>query len=173
MEKLVVLDQLTAHGAVAVETGVLMADSVAGLECVAEVAECLANLSKGVTGASTVFHLVKLTSRIVLMCAEGNPGQWVPPVVLDQIVILLCYVLKSMIQIVMPSPSVNEAHETFVLAVLEKFVHMRDMAERELLRGWFGHLVNSKDEKMLKENLVELVRDVVIARDEAEIVRLS
>ncbi len=80
MQKLSLVDQLTAHGTAAVETGVTLAKFVASVEHVAEVAEVVADASKCVSGVSRLFHLLALSAHGVSMWAEANRGRRLLPV---------------------------------------------------------------------------------------------
>ncbi len=167
MEKLTILDELTADGAATIGTGATSADLVTDLDGVIEVVECVTNASKRGTGASSVFHLLKLAAQTVLMCAGANRGQRVP-VVLDEIVVLFRYVLKDIIEVVIPSPSGNGLYGSFVFVVLEKLLQTVGMAEQQILRGWISQIVNSGDVKKMEENVGELLHQVITIQNAAE-----
>ncbi len=102
------MDELIVYSATGVETGVTLTKLVACVTKVAETAEFVADASKCVTKVSTVFHLIRLGAQGVSMCAEACRGRRVLPVALDQIVILLRYVLESLTEILGSSQSVDE-----------------------------------------------------------------
>ncbi len=164
LQKLTIVDELTAHGGGAVETGATLVKLVASLERVAESAERAADATKCAAGISTIFHLVGLTTQSALMCAEAKRGRRVLPVRLRGILILLRYVLKSIMQIGKPSGNVNEVDDEFKFGVLEQVVSTLDMAETQLLRGWCGQFMNAEDVKRVEWKISDLRHMVVTVR---------
>ncbi len=122
LEKLSMVDKLTAQGAGAVGSGSTMAMLLTNMEHVAETAKSIGDVSKGVAGVSSIFNLVALCEQGVSMCAEANRGQMVLPIALDLMGILLEYVLKSVAEIVKPSRDVNEIDVDFVFRALRETV---------------------------------------------------
>ncbi len=76
------MDKLTIQGAAAVGLGGTLENLVAIAERVTETAELFANLSKCITGFSTIFQLVSLSAKGVSMCVEASRGQRVLSVAL-------------------------------------------------------------------------------------------
>ncbi len=74
MEKLSIVDKLTAQGAAAPGLGGTLQNLTAGAERVAETAELLANISKCIAGFSTIFQLVSLNAKEVSMSLEASSG---------------------------------------------------------------------------------------------------
>ncbi len=163
MEKLSIVDELVTHGTAAVETGASLSKLVACVERVAETAEFVADVSKCVSGVSTIFHLLALSAQGVSMCAEASRGRRVLPFALGRIVILLRYVLESMTAIMKPSRSVNELDKSFVFQVLKQTVGAMDMAETQLLRGRGSEFMNAEDVKEVEKRIEDLEPLVVIA----------
>ncbi len=157
LQKLTIVDELTAHDTAAVETGATLAKLVTSLECVAETTKFVADASKCVAGASTVFHLVRLTTQTVLMCAEVKRGRRVLPVPLRGIFLLLRFVLKNITEIVE-----DEIDEKFVFDILKEVVSTMDIAETQLLRGRGSEFINSEDVKKVETKIDEL-RHMVVA----------
>ncbi len=163
IQKLTIVDELTAHSTAAVETGATFTTIMASVELVAETAEYVASLSKSFAGVSTVFHLVALSAHVASMCAEANRGRRVLPIALGRIVILLRYVLESMTEIMSPSLSVRKIDEDFVFDVLKQTVSAMDVAETQLLRGRGSQFLNASDVKEVERKMKELEPLVVIA----------
>ncbi len=152
MQKLSPVDNLTAHGTAAVETGATLAKFVASVERVAEVAEVVVDASKCVSGVSMLFHLLALSAHGVSMWAEASLGRRVMPVALGQIVILLRYVLESMTEVMKQSRGVNLIDQDFVFDVLKGAVDAMDMTETQILRGRGGEIMNAENVKEVERN---------------------
>ncbi len=173
MQKLSIVDELTAHGTATVETGAALTKLVASVERVAETAELMADVSKCVAGVSTVFHLVVLSAQAVSMCAEANRGRRVLPVALGRVVILLRYVLESMGEIMKPSGNANELHKEFVLNVLKQTVCTMGKAETQLLRGRGSQIMNADDVKEVERKIEHLEPLVVTASNTSRICAMT
>ena len=165
MEKLAVADELILHGTAGVETGATLTKLVTCVTQIAETAEFVADVTKCVTGMSTVFHLISLGAQGVSMCAEARRGRRVLPVALGQIVILLRYVLESLTEILRSSKSVDEIDKDFMFNVLKRTLCTMDIAEAQLLRGWGGQIVKSSSVQEVEQKIEELEPLVVIARN--------
>ena len=169
IQKLSIVDDLTAHGTAVVETGAALTKLVASVERVSETAEFMADVSKCVAGVSTVFQLVGLSAQVVSMCAEANRGRRVLPVALGRVVILLRYVLESLGEIMKPSGNANELDKEFVLNVLKQTVCTMDMAETQLLRGRGSQIMNAEDVKEVERKIEQLEPLVVTVRNTSRI----
>ncbi len=152
MEKLSIVDKLSAQRGAAVGLGGTLVNLVASAERVTETAELLADLSKCITGFSTIFQLVSLSARRVSMCVEASRGRRVLPVALGQITVLLRYVLESLTKIMKHSSIVNETAVDFVFNTLKESVCVMDLAEVQLLRGRVAQIMNEDVKKVEKKN---------------------
>ncbi len=163
MQKLSLVDKMTAHGAVALGSGGTLEKLVKSAEHVTETAELLADLSKCIGGLSAIFQLVSLSAQGVSMWAEASRGRRVLLPALGQITILLWYVLESLAKIMEPSLNVNETAIDFVFNALKEAVSLMDMAETQLLRGNGSQIVNAEDVKNVETKIHELKQMAVIA----------
>ncbi len=161
MEKLSMVDKLTAQGAGAVGSGSTMAMLLTNMEHVAETAKLIGDVSKGVAGVSSIFNLIALCRQGVPLCAEVNRGQKVLPIALDQMGTLLEYVLKSLAEIVKPSRGMNEIDVDFVFGALRETKCRMDLAETQILRGRVSQIMNARNVKEVKRKLEDLIRRAV------------
>ncbi len=163
MEKLSIVDKLTASVATAVGSGATFAKLMASAECVTETTEFLADLSTGVAGVSATFQLVSLSAKGVSMCVEASRGQRVLPIALGQITVLMRYILEILAKIMKHSRIVNVTAIEHVFDALKETVCVMDMAETQLLRGRGAQIVNAEDVKKVEKKIEELRHMAVIA----------
>ena len=169
LEKLSIVDKLTAQGAAAVGSGAALAKLATSSKCVTETAELLAGLSKGVAGVSAIFQLVSLSAKGVSMCAEASRGRRLLPFALVQITILLRYVLESLAKIMRNPQSLDETAIDFVFNALKETVCVMDLAETQFLRGRGSQIVNAEDVRKVEDKLEELRHMAVTADNTSRI----
>ncbi len=160
VEKLTMVDKLTAHSAVALGSGVTLETLVESAERVAETAKLIANVSKVVAGVSAVFHLLALIAEGISMCAEVSRGRRILPAALCCLRIYLEYVLGSLTKIM--TRGVNAIEEELAFDVLKVAVRAMDIAETQLLRGRVSEFMNAEDVKEVERKLEELRHKAVI-----------
>ncbi len=163
MQKLTAVDDLTVHGAAGVETGATFTKLMTGVESVAETAEFIADVSKCVTGVSTIFHLVALRAQVVRMCVEAERGQRILPVALGQLTILLRHILASLAEVLKSSKIVHVSTIGFVFDVLKETMCTIDLAETQLLRGRGSEIMNAGDVREVERKIDALRQMAVIA----------
>ena len=163
MQKLSIVEKLTTHGAATVGLAGTLEKLVSSAERETETAELFADLSKRVTGVSTIFQLVSLSAQGVSIWAEANRGQRVLPVALCQITILLRYALETLSEINKPPRRVNDTDKDFVFHTLKQTICIMDGAEVQLLRGRGSQIKNAVDVKEVERKLEELIHRVVTA----------
>ncbi len=169
LQRLSIVDELTAHGTAAVETGATLTKLVASVERVAETAEFVADVTKCAAGVSTVFQLISLSAQGVSMCVEANRGRRMLPVALGQITILLKVVLESLTKIMNSSQSVNETAVDYVFDALKETVCIMNLAEAQLFRGRISQIVNAEDVKKVERKIEELKQMAVTADNTSRI----
>ncbi len=161
MEKLSIVDQLTAHGTAAVQSCAALSKLVA--EHLGETAVVVGDATKFVAGVSSIFHLVALGAKGVSMFAEASRGRRVLVDLLGQIMVLLKYILKSISGIMKSSRTVNQTDTEFVFDVFKQAVGAIDMAEAQVLRGRGSQIVNAGNVKEVEKKVEELRQMAVIA----------
>ncbi len=170
MEKITILDKLTAQGAAAVGSSATLA---ARVEHVAETAKLIGDASKVVAGVSAIFNLVALGAQGVSLCAKAMHGRRVLPIALGRIGIILEYVLRSMTEILKPSQGVHEVDIDFVFDALRQTVDTMDLAETQLLRGRGSQIIHAEDVQEVEGKLGDLIHRVVTAGTISKISILS
>ena len=173
LEKLKVVDQLTNHGTAGAGSAATMVKLVTCVDQVAETAQFVADLSKSIAGVGTIFNLVALRAKGVSRCAEASRGRRELPAALGRLVILLRYVLKSLMEVMMPSKSVDEFDKDFTFEILSEIVSTIDMAETQLLRGWAGQVRKAESVKEVEQKIKELEQRVMISRNISRVCVLS
>ncbi len=163
MEKLSIVDKLNAHGATAFVSAASLATLVARVECVAETAKLIGDLSKFIRGLSSIFQLLALGAQGVSMYAKARYGRRMLPIALGRTGILLEYVLESMTEIMKPSQDLNEVDIDFVFGALRQTVSTIDLIATQLLRGRGSQIINSEDVKEAEKKLEDLIHRVVTA----------
>ncbi len=169
IQKLAVVDKLTADSTAAVETGVKLTKLVAIVARAIETAEFIADVTKCITGVSTIFHLVSLSAQGLSICAEANRGRRLLPSALDQIVVLLRYPLKSLAQVRKPSRNMDQTAIDFVFDALKETVRIMDVAETQVLRGRCHQIINASDVGKVERRTEKLRHMAVTADNTAQI----
>ena len=134
---------------------------VSSAERVKETSQLVADVTKHVAGLSTVLQLVIISTRIVSMYADANPGRIVLLVVVCRIFILVRFAKFGGNNDL--SSSVEFIDEDFVFYLLQQTVYTTDTIETQFLRGKGCRFLSAKVVKELETTIKELEWKVVTA----------